>query len=416
MTIPVFHSYGNWFLSGVSTWTVNQIRSMRNTGFDCKILFTGIPRSFQDDLDDIDIPYDFIDVPDSRKRQHEWLSLKRYLEDHAPCIYITNFDFHRSCAVGTLHPSVRIIVIIHSDEECYFDELRRIGSNCNAIVCVSSYLTSQAKLRFPALVDRIHYIPYGIPLPGQPIPPKPIDGPLRLCYCNRIQQYQKRVFDLPLIAQKLEELAVNYEFDIAGDGADFEELHRRFAKSSLKSTIRFHGRLTNQAVMDIFRRSHVFLLTSDFEGLPISLMEAMSVGCFPVAYHIDSGIKDAIPSAAYGALVTHANTNEFAAAIKEMDGNRYLLHELAENAQNRIRTHFSLEAMAESYNNLFESLFAEGDSLLCKRSGIVAIPFELSFFGRLRRKLRLILERRSQFDLLGLPGIVSKVIERTVLR
>jgi glycosyltransferase involved in cell wall biosynthesis len=387
MHIPVFHSYGKWYLSGVGTWTVNLIKVMAGTKFNSTVLFTGIPHQNQPQLDNLGIPYLFLDVPSPRKRREEWRVLKAFLEDNAPCIYITNFDFHRSCAVGTLAPSVRVVIVIHSDEECYFDELHRIGQDCNVIICVSTYLTNKVKNRFPNLAKRVHYIPYGIPIPKELPIERPVNGPLRLCYCNRLQQYQKRVFDLPIIAQKLEELGVNYELDIAGDGEDEGELRCRFLNANLKCLVRFHGRITSNAVIELCSSCHLFLLTSEFEGLPISLLEAMSVGCVPVVYESESGISDAIPSAEYGRLIEHANTTQFSAAIKELGESRNTLEHIGGRAANHIYTHFSSKKMGNAYYNIFKEIIATGDSLVPKRTQCIHIPHDLSRLYRLRRKI-----------------------------
>lgn len=391
MKTPIFHSYGKWYLSGVNTWTVNLIRAMKGSEFDSKVLFTGIPRSPHLELDQLGVRYDFLDVPSPRKRKDEWQALKQFLEAHTPCIYITNFDFHRSCAVGTLNPAVRVLTVIHSDEDCYYDELRRIGTNCDAIVCVSSYLTEKVKQRFPKLADRVHFIPYGIPIPDEPPPARPTTGPLRLCYCNRLQQYQKRVFDLPLIAAELEKLGVDYELDIAGDGPDTEELRKRFDAANLKSPIRFHGRIPNAAVMDLCRRSHLFLLTSDFEGLPISLLEAMSVGCVPIVYEIESGVPDAVSSEAVGFRIPHGDVALCASKLNSAAGERAILAELARNTTDHVAKSYADEVMADRYSRLCLDVIQQDNRTGPTRTPSVILPFDLTLKHRiLRRLMRLV--------------------------
>lgn len=394
---PVFHSYGKWYLSGVNTWTVNLIRAMDGSDYESKVLFTGEARSPQPDLDDLGIPYEFLEVATPRKRQHEWNALKSFLEAHAPCIYITNFDFHRSCAVGTLSPDVHVVTVLHSDEDCYYDEVRRIGRDCDAVVCVSSALIRTVRKKLDHLVRDLRFIPYGIPLiPGEVIPSRPQSGPLRLCYCNRLQQYQKRIFDLPIIAAELERLGVDYEFDIAGDGPDAEELRNRFQQADLRCPVRFHGRVTNAAVMDLCRHSHLFLLTSDFEGLPISLLEAMSVGCVPVVYDIDSGIGDAIPGPGYGSVVPHGSTAEYARVIANIDQDRPSLQVIAGNARRLIHESFSLDRMAMDYGRLFAGILNSAPKV--RRSGRIVVPADLSLTGRISRRIR-------QLTGAGNPGV-----------
>lgn len=387
MKTPIFHSYGKWHLSGVNTWTVNLIRAMRGSDFDSKVLFTGILRSPQVELEEAGIPYDFLNVPKPRTRRAEWAALKAYLESDTPCIYITNFDFHRSCAAGTLSPEVRVVTIVHSDEACYYDELERIGQNCDAIVCVSTFLKEEVIRRFPELAERVRLIPYGIPIQQSISPRRSTKGPIRLCYCNRLQQYQKRVFDLPLIAKELEMLGVDYELNIAGAGVDAEELTERFAATELKCTIHFHGQLSNESAIDLCRRSHCFILTSDFEGLPISLLEAMSVGCIPLVYNIESGIDDAIPSEKFGRKIEHGDTHAFAQAIKELSESPNILEEMALNTAKQASEHFSSERMANDYDELFSKLTASDYRRSTGRSNRVNPPKDLRLFNRAMNRI-----------------------------
>lgn len=385
--IPVFHSYPNWGLSGVNSWTVNLAGGTDSEPFKHEVLFTGIPKQSYPELDDAGIDYSFLNLPQKRPRKSEWIALKHFLEHHAPCIYITNYDFHRSCAVGTLSPDVRVITIIHSDEACYFDELKRIGCNCDAIVCVSSYLRQAVKNRFPDLAERVSYIPYGIPQPASTLSERPQSGPIRLCYCNRLQQYQKRVFDLPLIAAELEKSGVDYELDIAGDGPDAGELKNRFADADLTCPVRFHGRLPNSDTIELMRQSHCFLLTSDFEGLPLSLLEAMSVGCVPIVYEIESGISDAIPSEDLGRVIPSGNHENFAQAVRRLCQDRTLLENLGLKAAGHCMERFSVQTMEASYNQLFHELLARKDPERLRRNGRICPPNDLRLMHRIFKRL-----------------------------
>lgn len=383
MNTPVFHSYDKWRLSGVNTWTVNLIRGMEGTEFDSKVLFTGIPNSVQPELDDLRIPYDFLNLPQFRSRKQEWRALKEYLEARAPCLYITNYDFHRSCSVGTFNSSVKVALGVRSDELCYFDEVSRIGANSDAIFCVSSHLTNKVKEKFPELSNRVHFIPHGLSILTELPCIRPCPPPIRLCYCNRLSQYQKRVFDLPLIALELERIGVNYELHIAGDGPDAEELRSRFKFENLHCLIRFHGQLSNDDVINLCRDSHVFLLVSDFEGFPNSLLEAMSVGCVPVVYHIDSGINDIIQDGVSGLVVPHGNTMLIANTIRNLVEDWESFQRMSLSCSQSVANRFSLDRMVDAYLRLFRNIRDSNRTLL--RTGDVRVPYDISIRGRLEK-------------------------------
>ncbi|MEM6910423.1 MAG: glycosyltransferase family 4 protein [Verrucomicrobiota bacterium] len=386
MSIPVFHSYGDWGLSGVNTWTVNMVRGSKHSKFEHRVLFTGISPHAKPELDELGIPYEFLELLAKRTRRQEWRELKRFLEDRSPCIYIPNYDFHRSCAVGTLAKSVKVCAVIHSDEHCYFDEVRRLGRNFDVIVAVSRLLSEKLGKEFPSLKSRVWHIPHGIPLPPPGENVRRRDGRLRLAYCNRLQQYQKRVFDLPEIAVGLRKREIPFLLTIAGDGPDSAGLRRKFADFGLQKEIIFRGRIANEEVLNLVRDSHCFLLTSDFEGLPISLLEAMSTGCVPVAYRTPSGIAEAIEHGQSGMLVSHGNIESFVSTLEKLSQDSEMLEELAGNAAARVAGQFALTRMCAEYDAMFEQVCLEKETdFRIARTNRVLKPLDLKLRSRAYR-------------------------------
>ncbi len=383
MKIPIFHSYAKWYLSGVNTWTVNLIRAMEgDERFNSKVLFTGISPCPQPELDQQEIPYDFLELPRPRKRRSEWKALKAYLESKAPCIYITNFDFHRSCAVGTLSPNVRVLTVVHSDEERYFDEVERIGKNCDGIVAVSDYIAEQLRKRFPGLAERIFHIPYGIPLPTKEND-RATSGLLKLAYCNRLDQYQKRVFDLPEVVRELKKIGITAELTVAGDGQDAKELEKRFQEAGVANQVSMVGRVSNERVTQIFSESHFSLLTSDFEGLPISLLESMATGCVPCVYKIKSGVREALTGLLDQCMVGHAEPATMARRIAAIWNNQERWTALSEASRKRAREMASLENMANAYQSAFNQILSKE----IPRSAKIHRPDDIKLPRRIKRRL-----------------------------
>lgn len=365
------------------------LEGMDRAAFDQRILFTGIPRQPQPEFDRLGLPHAFLDLPAQRTRQSEWRELKRFLEAQAPCIYIPNYDFHRSCAAATLSPSVRICAVIHSDEICWYDEVRRLGGSFNAIVAVSAQIANRLRQKFPQLVDRLARIPYGIPLPA-PRQKRGSHGKvLHLAYCNRLAQYQKRVFDLPRIAAELKRRQVAFHLTVAGDGSDADALRGRFRQAGINGDVTFTGRIPNTAVIGLLKDSDAFLLTSDFEGLPISLLEAMSTGCVPVVYQIDSGIEEVIQPGLNGFVVPHGNISAFADVLERMASDRSIFDRMGTEATRTVGAKYSITGMCEAYASLFSRLIqSSSPEIALRRDSRMRIPRDLTLMHRLLRRLK----------------------------
>jgi len=96
---------------------------------------------------------------------------------------------------------------------------------------------------------------------------------------------QKR-FDIFLQTAKLvSDQMPNVGFLIVGDGSQRKELESLAAKLGLYPSVRFTGARSD--VPTLLGISDVFLLTSDFEGLPLTLLEALAMQVPVVATHVD---------------------------------------------------------------------------------------------------------------------------------
>ncbi|NJO25609.1 MAG: glycosyltransferase family 4 protein [Bacteroidia bacterium] len=80
---------------------------------------------------------------------------------------------------------------------------------------------------------------------------------------------------------KLKKLNLNFKFIMAGAGPQQNEYVQKFA-SLLGNNFEFKGVVSGQTKTALYQSCHVFLLPSLFEGLPMSLLEAMSFGLVPV--------------------------------------------------------------------------------------------------------------------------------------
>jgi glycosyltransferase involved in cell wall biosynthesis len=386
----VFHSYPVWLMSGVNAWSLNLARAaVGDPDFEHILLITGDSAPPVGELEQAGVAHVCLEVPPSRKRSEEWGALKEFLERNSPCIYLPNYDFHRASAAGTLSRDVRVCSVVHSDEACYYGQLSRIGRSCDAIVAVSEQIEKNLHSRFPEFAARIQRIPYGVPEVGPRSGEAGVRRPIRLAYCNRLAQYQKRVFDLPEVCRELARLGTDFHLTVAGEGPDGAELEKRFRTAGVADRVTMTGRLGADAVRDVLFSSDVFLLTSDFEGLPLSLLEAMACGCVPIVYDIASGVRDAVENGVNGILARHGEPRGLAEAIRRVDGDRDFLSRLSRGAVQTHAEKFSVRRMAADYRLLFSDLMKSPRSGVL-RDGRIRRPRDLKLYYRVLQKTGLV--------------------------
>jgi len=398
--MKIFHSYPSWQLSGVGHWSLDLIKGLEGSGYDQRILLTGLE---DENAGPWSVPEgvlcEDIRLPRGTPFHVQWKSLATHLTFHAPCIYLPNFDFDRACAVGLLPPSVAVCAVLHSDEPVYYENAGRLGGDWDGVVAVSEHIKNETARKHPGLAARLCCIPHGVELSTGRTAAVGGNHPLRLLYGNRLSQYQKKVFDLPLVMTALKEMNVPFTLTVAGDGPDAAELADRFQKAGLSPQVTQTGRLSRKELRRVMAECDVFLLTSDFEGLPISLLEAMAEGCVPVCYRTESGVGEVIQSGRNGILIPPGQPRSMAEALAELHRNRQNLRGLSESAVRTIEDHFSLSRMCAAYNTLFHELSRKARAGQCRsRTGGVKSPPRFRLSNRILQKLRSCLGLRHTFN------------------
>ena len=129
-------------------------------------------------------------------------------------------------------------------------------------------------------------------------------------------------------------------------GAGYEQEY--MPKYRDNSQIKILGEKRN--VGDYLAVSDYFVLSSDYEGLPISLLEAMSMGVIPISTPA-GGVKDVIRDGENGYMCKHIDDEEFYKKVKEALS---CSNKIDRNAIiNEYNEKYSMRSCAEKYYNLY---------------------------------------------------------------
>ena len=150
----------------------------------------------------------------------------------------------------------------------------------------------------------------------------------------------------------LKDEAPQLRFFIAGDGPCRAGLEAQIEEAGLKGSFRLLG---NRSDVDrLLNAADLFVLYSDTEGMPVSLMEAMSAGLSCIASDLE-GIAQLIPDERYGTLIAAGDPDLLAETIRTALADPARSAGQGQAAAVRIRDHFSLEASCRQYEDTFFS-------------------------------------------------------------
>ena len=218
----------------------------------------------------------------------------RLMQQHLPVgtAVIVSDDPDVWAAAAAMRASFLLVGVLHADEVNYFDLASKYAASFDFYACVSKRVAAKLADRVPAWPRaRMAVIPCGIKLPMLQ-PQARATKVCRLVYVGRLTEYQKRISDLLNVALKLRELKFDFQLTIVGDGgADKLALQAAVQNAGMGECIKFAGWMAKEAVAAILDTSDVMIMTSDFEGTPVAMMEALAAGCGFVGTRV-SGIED----------------------------------------------------------------------------------------------------------------------------
>jgi glycosyltransferase involved in cell wall biosynthesis len=121
----------------------------------------------------------------------------------------------------------------------------------------------------------------------------------------------------------------------------------------LVGQIHFLGLRTD--IPDVLGAMDVFALSSDWEGNPLSVMEAMASG-LPTVSTAAGGVPDLFASGKHGLIVQAGDIQGFSDAMAWLLRNREARQSFGIAAARRARENFDVSTMVRAYEELYDNL------------------------------------------------------------
>ena len=202
---------------------------------------------------------------------------------------------------------------------------------------------------------------YGLPEKATPVVHNGIDlsrcqvkshdalhSPVRLIHVGRFYEQKNHRCILEAMAL-LRKQGVNASVSCYGDGPLMEKTQHQADAMDLSDRVLFPG--VSADIFPQLARSDIFILPSKWEGIPMTVIEAMGSGLPVIAARV-GGLEDMITDGVSGILIA-PEPKALAEAVSRLVGDETLRNRLGENALQAAKN-FSVEAMAEGYLKLYQ--------------------------------------------------------------
>jgi len=281
------------------------------------------------------------------------------LQEDPPDVFVPNLVVAAYWAALWIRPAgVLSVGILHSDDSFYraLQDRFVFGEpqfRLDALVVVSKELEHEVKAKLPTNT-RVERIGYGVPIPEGMRSTN--QGPLRICYVGRFAEEQKRISEVALAFCQAVSEVPGCEAVLYGDGPDRDKVEAILAMQPAHLAVSIGGLVDSNEIQSILLGFDVIVLLSDYEGLPIALMEGMACGCVPVCTKMKSGIPELVSHGENGLLVED-RADAFVSAIRNLKEDPEFLSRLSRAARQRIENgNLSTQACGELWTRLLNGL------------------------------------------------------------
>lgn len=152
-----------------------------------------------------------------------------------------------------------------------------------------------------------------------------------------------------------------------GRNADQRRIHQRLARAQRSDRIHLHGRISASGMLEHLGAGDVFVSLPTMDGTPLSLMEALAVGLYPVLSDIDANREWVTP--VHGTLLAPVNEGTVRAGLREAVARSRAGHDPAINrglVVERCDYSTNIRRMDDIYGKLLNRIRASPTATGCK--------------------------------------------------
>ena len=205
--------------------------------------------------------------------------------------------------------------------------------------------------------EKITYIPNSVDTEYYtPFISKRWDFPINILFVGRLSEEKGVNILLHAMMQVVGKGFNDLSLTIAGDGPLREELEEKVNDLAITKYVRFVGSINN--VIQYYHNSHVLVIPSNWEGLPLVLLEGMACGLAIVASNL-GGNQEGIEDGINGLLFSPGQVTELSSKIIYFLEHLGKAKEMGKISREKAVAHFSLRQNIHKYVELYKSLLAQ---------------------------------------------------------
>lgn len=174
----------------------------------------------------------------------------------------------------------------------------------------------------------------------------------RLCCVGTISYRKGQRFIIETMHALPPEALKDIHIDFIGEGPERPILEEMINKYKLNEHVCFCGAIPNAEVYKYLAKSNIYILMSQNEGLPISILEAMRVG-LPIISTNVAGIPECVDEG-YNGILLEPDDHRLTNMLKNLAD--YNWNQMGKNSREKFEKEFTFDRMKKEFCDMFDLL------------------------------------------------------------
>ena len=329
--------------------------ALKSSGAEVLVLTVTSGEVWESRLQAIGVPVQFVGASASRLKR--LLAVARAVKRFRPTL-VQSQHFYMNSYASLVARLFRLHAIGAVRGDGFFDlrDCGRLGKLCLNLphkLAVNSRAAIRNLTSLGCHPERLHHFPNVIDLARFPLGHGMNGSPATILGVGRFTAEKRFDRFLRVIALLKQRSGAAFRVTIAGDGPLRLEMEKLARSLGLSDTVKFCGDVPD--IQSLYRQAHILLFTSDYEGTPNVVMEALASGLSVVATAVGD-VPDLIQDGSTGFLVEPNDESALADRLKVLLQDRSLRSDMSRRGRAFVETHHSLDLLPAQLEALYRAV------------------------------------------------------------
>ena len=272
-------------------------------------------------------------------------------------------------------PNAKIVTTFHGYDvnvispECNPVAYAEIFSKGTAFTANTQFTAKKAEMMgCPA--QKIRILPVGLDISRYPYLPRQLqnDEPIKIVTVGRLVEKKGIDYAIKAVARAIQQMPeLQFDYTIIGEGDQKRYLKQLAEGLNISEQVSFVGSMTQEQVREIYKSSHLFLLSSvtaangDMEGQALVLQEAQCIG-LPVISTLHNGIPDGVLDGQSGFLVPEKDVDALSEKLIYLASNPKTWASMGKVGHDFVKSRYDIQKLNGQLIGLYKNLLSGEDS------------------------------------------------------